>query len=192
MFRLGVTLGANINSHNGNINVIRGKEFSDKYKDTNIVVFGVPHNNSVIKMLNNNLNIKFDKNYSNFISNDKISFIDDYGKNISTIQLIKSPYNNQKNIMVISSMNEKNLYLGMDYLLNKSKVNDLRGDTLIIDEYGEVEDLAYNLKPKKEVKDSSWNMSINKTTKVFLMISFITIIVVMILSMLYIKKYKRR
>ncbi|EQH73542.1 dienelactone hydrolase family protein [Clostridioides difficile DA00256] len=52
MFRLGVTLGANINSHNGNINVIRGKEFSDKYKDTNIVVFGVPHNNSVIKMLN--------------------------------------------------------------------------------------------------------------------------------------------
>ncbi|PBI10756.1 cellulose biosynthesis cyclic di-GMP-binding regulatory protein BcsB [Clostridioides difficile] len=192
MFRLGVTLGANINSHNGNINVNRGKEFSDKYKDTNIVVFGVPHNNSVIKMLNNNLNIKFDKNYSNFISNDKISFIDDYGKNISTIQLIKSPYNNQKNIMVISSMNEKNLYLGMDYLLNKSKVNDLKGDTLIIDEYGEVEDLAYNLKSKKEVKDSSWNMSINKTTKVFLMISFITIIIVMILSMLYIKKYKRR
>ncbi|CZR86340.1 hypothetical protein CDFC105_30342 [Clostridioides difficile] len=32
-------------------------------------------------------------------------------------------------------------------------------DTLIIDEYGEVEDLAYNLKSKKEVKDSSWNMS---------------------------------
>lgn len=94
--------------------------------------------------------------------------------------------------MVISSMNEKNLYLGMDYLLNKSKVNDLKGDTLIIDEYGEAEDLAYNLKSKKEVKDSSWNMSINKTTKVFLMISFITIIVVMILSMLYIKKYKRR
>ncbi len=30
-------------------------------------------------------------------------------------------------------------------------------------------------------------MSINKTTKVFLMISFITIIVVIILSMLYIK-----
>ncbi|PBF39544.1 hypothetical protein [Clostridioides difficile] len=55
-------------------------------------------------------------------------------------------------------MNEKNLYLGMDYLLNKSKVNDLKGDTLIIDEYGEVEDLAYNLKSKKEVKDSSWNM----------------------------------
>lgn len=94
--------------------------------------------------------------------------------------------------MVISLMNEKNLYLGMDYLLNKSKVNDLKGDILIIDEYGEVEDLVYNLKFKKEVKDLSWNMSINKIIKVFLMIFFIIIIVVMILLMLYIKKYKRR
>ncbi len=192
MSRLGVNLGANINSHKGKINVIRGKEFNEKYKDTNIIVFGVPRNNSVIKKLNNNLNIKFNKSYSNFLSNDKISFIDDYGKNISAIQLIKSPFNNQKDIMVISSINEKNLYLGMDYLLNKSKVNDLKGDTLTIDEYGEVEDLAYNVKTKKEIEDSSSNISINKTTKVFLMISFITIIVAIVLSMLYMKKYKRR
>lgn len=192
MSRLGVNLGANINSHKGKINVIRGKEFNDKYKDTNIIVFGVPRNNSVIKKLNNNLNIKFNKSYSNFLSNDKISFIDDYEKNISAIQLIKSPYNNQKDIMIISSINEKNLYLGMDYLLNKSKVNDLKGDTLTIDEYGEVEDLAYNVKTKKEIEDSSSNISINKTIKVFLMISFITIIVAIILSMLYMKKYKRR
>ncbi|NMS91948.1 cellulose biosynthesis cyclic di-GMP-binding regulatory protein BcsB [Clostridioides difficile] len=192
MSSLGISLGANINSYKGHINVIRGKEFNDKYKDSNIIVFGVPFNNSVIKMLNNNLNIKFNKSYSTFLSNEKISFIDDYGKNISAIQLIKSPYNNQKNIMVISSINEKNLYLGMDYLLNKSKVNDLKGDTLTIDEYGEVEDLAYDLKINKEVKTLNNNISISKTTKVFLMISFITIIVAIVLSMLYIKKYKRR
>lgn len=192
MSRLGVNLGANINSYKGNINVIRGKEFNDKYKDTNIIVFGVPLNNSVIKMLNDNLNIKFNKSYSTFLSNDKISFIDGSGKDISAIQLIKSPYNNQKNIMAISSINEKNLYLGMDYLLNKSKVNDLKGDTITIDEYGEVEDLSYNLKINKEVKVSNNNISISKTTKAFLIISFITIIVVAVLSMLYIKKYKRR
>ncbi|KPI52190.1 cell wall anchor protein [Clostridioides difficile] len=192
MSRLGVNLGASINSYKGNINVIRGKEFNDKYKDTNIIVFGVPLNNSVIQMLNDNLNIKFNKSYSTFLSNDKISLIDGYGKDISAIQLIKSPYNNQKNILVISSINEKNLYLGMDYLLNKSKVNDLKGDTITIDEYGEVEDLSYNLKVNKEVKVSNNNISISKTTKAFLIISFITIIVVAVLSMLYIKKYKRR
>ncbi|NJI80781.1 cellulose biosynthesis cyclic di-GMP-binding regulatory protein BcsB [Clostridioides difficile] len=192
MSRLGVNLGASINSYKGSINVIRGKEFNDKYKDTNIIVFGVPLNNSVIQMLNDNLNMKFNKSYSTFLSNDKISFIDDYGKDISAIQLIKSPYNNQKNILVISSINEKNLYLGMDYLLNKSKVNDLKGDTITIDEYGEVEDLSYNLKVNKEVKVSNNDISISKTTKAFLIISFITIIVVAVLSMLYIKKYKRR
>lgn len=192
MSRLGVNLGASINSYKGNINVIRGKEFNDKYKDTNIIVFGVPLNNSIIQMLNDNLNIKFNKSYSTFLSNDKISFIDGYGKDISAIQLIKSPYNNQKNILVISSINEKNLYLGMDYLLNKSKVNDLKGDTITIDEYGEVEDLSYNLKVNKEVKVSNNDISISKTTKAFLIISFITIIVVAVLSMLYIKKYKRR
>ncbi|MGO0903232.1 cellulose biosynthesis cyclic di-GMP-binding regulatory protein BcsB [Clostridioides difficile] len=192
MSRLGVNLGASINSYKGNINVIRGKEFNDKYKDTNIIVFGVPLNNSVIQMLNDNLNIKFNKSYSTFLSNDKISLIDGYGKDISAIQLIKSPYNNQKNILVISSINEKNLYLGMDYLLNKSKVNDLKGDTITIDEYGEVEDLSYNLKVNKEVKVSNNDISISKTTKAFLIISFITIIVVAVLSMLYIKKYKRR
>ncbi|MGS5515374.1 cellulose biosynthesis cyclic di-GMP-binding regulatory protein BcsB [Clostridioides difficile] len=192
MSRLGVNLGASINSYKGSINVIRGKEFNDKYKDTNIIVFGVPLNNSVIQMLNDNLNMKFNKSYSTFLSNDKISFIDGYGKDISAIQLIKSPYNNQKNILVISSINEKNLYLGMDYLLNKSKVNDLKGDTITIDEYGEVEDLSYNLKVNKEVKVSNNDISISKTTKAFLIISFITIIVVAVLSMLYIKKYKRR
>ncbi|MCC0704212.1 MULTISPECIES: cellulose biosynthesis cyclic di-GMP-binding regulatory protein BcsB [unclassified Clostridioides] len=192
MSRLGVNLGANISSHEGNINVIRGKEFINKYKDTNIIVFGVPLNNSVIKMINSNLNVKFNKNYSNFLSNDKISFIDDYGKNISSIQLIKSPYNNQRNIMVISSIDEKNLYLGMDYLLNKSQGNDLKGDTLTIDEYGEVKDLNYNTKINKEIKDSSRELNISKTAKVFFVVSFIVITVAIILSILFIKKYKRR
>ncbi|UDN57560.1 cellulose biosynthesis cyclic di-GMP-binding regulatory protein BcsB [Clostridioides sp. ES-S-0010-02] len=192
MSRLGVNLGANISSHEGNINVIRGKEFINKYKDTNIIVFGVPLNNSVIKMINSNLNVKFNKNYSNFLSNDKISFIDDYGKNISSIQLIKSSYNNQRNIMVISSIDEKNLYLGMDYLLNKSQGNDLKGDTLTIDEYGEVKDLNYNTKINKEIKDSSRELNISKTAKVFFVVSFIVITVAIILSILFIKKYKRR
>ncbi|MCC0696752.1 cellulose biosynthesis cyclic di-GMP-binding regulatory protein BcsB [Clostridioides sp. ES-S-0048-02] len=192
MSRLGVNLGANISSHEGNINVIRGKEFINKYKDTNIIVFGVPLNNSVIKMINSNLNVKFNKNYSNFLSNDKISFIDDYGKNISSIQLIKSPYNNQRNIMVISSIDEKNLYLGMDYLLNKSQGNDLKGDTLTIDEYGEVKELNYNTKINKEIKDSSRELNISKTAKVFFVVSFIVITVAIILSILFIKKYKRR
>ncbi|MCC0764619.1 cellulose biosynthesis cyclic di-GMP-binding regulatory protein BcsB [Clostridioides sp. ES-S-0006-03] len=192
MSRLGVNLGANISSHEGNINVIRGKEFINKYKDANIIVFGVPLNNSVIKMINSNLNVKFNKNYSNFLSNDKISFIDDYGKNISSIQLIKSPYNNQRNIMVISSIDEKNLYLGMDYLLNKSQGNDLKGDTLTIDEYGEVKDLNYNTKINKEIKDSSRELNISKTAKVFFVVSFIVITVAIILSILFIKKYKRR
>ncbi|MCC0641724.1 MULTISPECIES: cellulose biosynthesis cyclic di-GMP-binding regulatory protein BcsB [unclassified Clostridioides] len=192
MSRLGVNLGANISSHEGNINVIRGKEFINKYKDANIIVFGAPLNNSVIKMINSNLNVKFNKNYSNFLSNDKISFIDDYGKNISSIQLIKSPYNNQRNIMVISSIDEKNLYLGMDYLLNKSQGNDLKGDTLTIDEYGEVKDLNYNTKINKEIKDSSRELNISKTAKVFFVVSFIVITVAIILSILFIKKYKRR
>ncbi|WLD27257.1 hypothetical protein CDIFMA2_11300 [Clostridioides difficile] len=80
----------------------------------------------------------------------------------------------------------------MDYLLNKSQVNDLKGDTLTIDEYGEVKDLTYNTKINKEIKDSSRELNISKTAKVFFVVSFIVIVVAVILSMLFIKKYKRR
>ncbi len=100
-------IGCDLNNNKGELNVVSAKDLSSKLKKNNLILIGTPSTNSAIKKLNKNLYIKFNKNFTGFLSNEKMKFFQDYGSKLASIQLIESPYNEDNNAMIVTSTNLK-------------------------------------------------------------------------------------
>ncbi len=128
-----------------NIEVITSSYF--KSTDKNIIMLGTPKDNDSIKNLNNKLHIKFDNNLEKFQANNKIYFVDDYSKNLSSIQLLASPFDAKRHMMVITATRRENLTAAEIYLKNSEFNTRLSGDGVVIDNDGDIQS-AYFIKSK--------------------------------------------
>ena len=185
--------GHSLKLNTGNFNVIKTSLF-DKSKYTgNIIVFGLPQDNKLIKDLNNSLNIKFNSSYTAFLSNSKMNLSDGYSSNLASLDMFTSPYNNKSTIMVITAIKEEDLALATNYLTDYDLIKSLTGDGLVIDGDGNIKHGYYNIKDPTIIDTTPGNTSaISSTTKsLFVFISFIIIFLIVILT-LFIKNYRRK
>lgn len=184
-------MGHDVDSNLGDLTVVKEKDVNGKDKNSNLIVIGTPNNNSLIKNLNNNLNVKFTKDYKAFESNEKIKFIGDYSSELMSIQLINSPYNKEKGILAIASPKTSNMELISKYLNDLSTTKSLKGDTIILGEDGYMEDLNYHQIDNKEDKESAEIKEFNNKSKIFIALS-IFLFITMITSIIFlIRKYRK-
>lgn len=132
------------------VKVVKGNEFETlDNKKQNIIIVGTPNNNSFVRSINSKLHVRFDSAYKKYISNDKISFLE--GVDLSILQMIKSPYEKTKYLMLISSTIEEGLDWCTVYLSDYEFVTKLKGDVVTIDEDGNINTLYYNQYNKEEI-----------------------------------------
>lgn len=174
----------------GNVEIIKASEFKKDDNKANVIIYGTPNTNSILKDINSNLNLKFNSDFSAFETNDKVKFIGEYSSQIASIQLIKSPYNSDFGAMIITSTDNNDLNLAARYLNDLSLTKSLRGDTVLIDRNGSVEDLYYNTKEKvDEVKEEK--LKINKEGEIFIIVAIGLFITITIVAIMMVKKYKK-
>lgn len=174
----------------GNVEIIKASEFNKDDNKANVIIYGTPTTNSILKDINNKLNLKFNNAFNAFESNDKIKFIGEYSSQIASIQLIKSPYNLDFGAMIISATDNNDLNLATSYLNDLSLTKSLRGDTVVIDRNGSVEDLYYNTKEKvDEIKDEK--IKVNKEGEIFIIVVIGLFITIAIVAIMMIKKYRK-
>lgn len=183
-------MGHDINSNLGDLSVVKENEINRKDKNSNLIVIGTPKNNSLIKDLNNDLNVKFTDDYRGFQSNEKIKFIGDYSSELISIQLINSPYKKDKSILAIASPNTSNLNLINKYLNDLEITKSLKGDTILLGEDGYVEDLNYHKTEDKKDKVEIENKKLNNQSKIFIAISLFLFVTIITSIILLIKKHK--
>ncbi|MEW9076911.1 cellulose biosynthesis cyclic di-GMP-binding regulatory protein BcsB [Terrisporobacter glycolicus] len=181
-------LGRDVDYNNGNINIIKESEVKNSDKNKNLIVVGTPTNNPLVKDLNNNLNIKFNSNYNGFESNDKIKFVGNFSSTLTSVQFIKSPYNNKKSILVITGVNN-NLSLCNTYLNDLTITKSLTGDTLLLGADGYMKDLSFNTKEEANEKVKE-NKTLSKQSKTFIIVAFFLFLGIIVSIILVIRKYK--
>ncbi|MGO5066781.1 cellulose biosynthesis cyclic di-GMP-binding regulatory protein BcsB [Clostridium sporogenes] len=190
-------IGHDLNNNNGELSVVSAKDLSSKLKKNNLIFIGTPSTNSAIKNLNNNLHIKFNKNFSGFLSNEKMKFFQDYSGELASIQLIESPYNKDNNAMIVTSTYTKDLVLAQKYLSDISLVKSLKGNGITIDRDGTINYSYFGNEYDKEKEEDSninkfKNISLDSNIK-NLLIFFIFIMLILVAgSILFIRKYKRK
>lgn len=178
----------------GNLNVLTDSEFLNTNKKGNLIVIGTPDDNSILKDINKDLYIKFDKNFSGFENNDKIKFLDDkYSKQLSTIQLINSPYSKSNSAIIVSSLDKNSLSSSVRYLSDNNLTRDLKGDAAVVNRDGGIQDISFkeNNTRDGEPEDNSAKFKLEKSSLTFVLIAGFLFSTVIISAILLILKYRK-
>lgn len=178
----------------GNLNVLNDSEFLNTNKKGNLIVIGTPDDNSILKDINKDLYIKFDKNFSGFENNDKIKFLDDkYSKQLSTIQLINSPYSKSNSAIIVSSLDKNSLSSSVRYLSDNNLTRDLKGDAAVVNRDGGIHDINFkeNNTRDEEPEDNSTKFKLEKSSLTFILIAGFLFLTVIISAILLILKYRK-
>lgn len=178
----------------GNLNVLTDSEFLNTNKKGNLIVIGTPDDNSILKDINKDLYIKFDENFSRFENNDKIKFLDDkYSKQLSTIQLINSPYSKSNSAIIVSSLDKNSLSSSVRYLSDNNLTRDLKGDAAVVNRDGGIQDINFKESNTRdeESEDNSAKFKLEKSSLTFVLIAGFLFLTVIISAILLILKYRK-
>ena len=178
----------------GYLKVLNDNEFLNTNKKGNLIVIGTPDDNSILKDINKDLYIKFDKNFSGFENNDKIKFLDDkYSKQLSTIQLINSPYSKSNSAIIVSSLDKNSLSSSVRYLSDNNLTRDLKGDAAVVNRDGGIQDINFkeNNTRDEEPEDNSTKFKLEKSSLTFVLIAGFLFLTVIISAILLILKYRK-
>lgn len=136
-------MGKDVRYNLGSLSVKSSSNLKDEHKDSNIIVYGTPDNNKLIKELNNDMWLKYNNDFTYFTSNEKINIMKEYGKNIASFQFDVSSFNNSKHMLILTSPREDVLRYSLDYLSKDELFYKLRGDGVIVDEGGNIKTFKY-------------------------------------------------
>lgn len=127
-------LGVYTQSNTGDINYYFEEPNRSEKAESNLFILGTPEDNSMIKDLNDELYFQYNKNFTTFLSNEKLSIESDYGKTIGTAQLLRSPYNQDAAAIVLTGTTPESVYLASTQLKSEANASVYSGDTVVVDQ----------------------------------------------------------
>lgn len=149
--RVFALMGKEIKYNNGSFEVSRYSNLNGREKNKNLIIYGTPDSNNIIKDLNESLWFKYADNYKFFIGNEKLYLTEPFNSKIASFQLDISPYNSQKAMLVVTSPSKDVLLDSLAYLGDSSKIDKLIGDSAIVDGYGNLRTFKFKKDEEKPV-----------------------------------------
>jgi len=166
-------------SNTGEIQFYTKRPSASALKNDNVIVVGTPENNSMIKELNPKLYFKYSPDFERIVSNEKLSIEKDYGKNIGTAQLLRSPYNDKKGMMVVTGASTNDVYLASTQINFQKNIQQFNGDAVVVDmnnaHYG------YRFKKNKAIDQSLENKrTINKNSQLIIYLGIAIVVIILL------------
>lgn len=140
--KIAALAGIGVKNNEGIIDAVKGSQLDEKHRANNLVIFGAPGENSAIKSINNFLWFKYNTQFSAVLSNEKIELLPDTSVTATFLELKTSPYNQDKGMMTITSLNKGSLIDSMVFL-EDAKRGSLTGDAAIISQNGELQNFRF-------------------------------------------------
>ena len=121
----------------GELSVVRASAFSPDDADKNIIAVGLG-NNAFIASVNEHMYFRYNEDFASFLSNDKLALTPSYARNIGLVQLIDSPFADQRAILVLTAAADDGL-ARIEKLFSEQKLSwKLEKDAVIVDERSKV------------------------------------------------------
>lgn len=160
--------------------------------NSNIIAFGTPKQNNFIRKLNNHLYFKYNSNLSGFVSNEKMSIENNYGKNIGTDQLLRSIYNSERGILIITGSSDLDTYLAATQINSQNNINQYSDmDAIVVDR--DNNHYSYRFKKDKAIKHNNSLKGVivsNRHLIIYLLTAILVMVVIIVSMLMLFKKYK--
>lgn len=131
-------VGANADAY-GDITAKRASEF-DVERDANhhLIIVGQPMQNTMLQRMNESLLFRYLPDYSGFAKNNMLPTTDAYAKEIGTIQLLASPFAQDRAALVVTGPTQEAMQR-LDTLVSRETMRwNLSYDTAVIDASGAI------------------------------------------------------
>ena len=181
-------MGRYINYNTGTLKVIKEDNFSDKYNNMNLIVYGTPERNKLVKNMNSNMWFKYNDSYNSFTRNEKLYLTEPYNSNISIFQFDVSPYNKNKAVLLVTSPKQDLLLNSLMFLSYEKQIAKLSGDCVIIDNFGNISTFKFKKQNTESIYDKF--KDIGSSAKGFMIFMGLFIFFIVISIVLY--KFKNK
>nr|WP_223876600.1 cellulose biosynthesis cyclic di-GMP-binding regulatory protein BcsB [Lactiplantibacillus daowaiensis] len=182
-------IGNYAQSNTGNVQFYTQKPSKSVLKNSNVIAFGTPQQNQFIKDLNSKLYFKFGSGDHGFVSNEKLSIEQQYGQNIGTAQLLRSPYNASSGLLVVTAGKSSDVYRASTQLNFQRNIAQYKGDAIVVDR--DNNHYNYRFKKRKSVDDQvSVKTVISKNSKlvIYLVIALAVLVLIAFAAFLILRK----
>lgn len=172
----------------GNLKVCKASEISEEDVNYNMITAGTPSTNGLISKFNDKLYFKFNQDKTGFLTNERLILSSEYAESIGTLQLIKSPYAENRALLVLTGPNDATLQMITKLVSNEKMVWNLKKDCVLIDSDSKIKSYQFQndtIKEKKPTLAQSFND--NKNSLLFalagtsvMLVLFLAIILIFI------------
>lgn len=147
-------IGNYAKQNTGQFKVYHGRPNNAVLTRTNVVVFGTPADTPLVKALNRQLYFKYNSAFTGFKSNEKLSLESQYAKRIGTAQLLRSPFNHCRGLLVVTGARDDSVYRASIQLNRQVKLEQYpQADAIVVDENNQ--HYSYRFKKQKLLKQAS-------------------------------------
>lgn len=172
-------IGSFSKSNTGDIQFYNKIPSEKVLKDSNVIVVGTPDNNEFIKKINSKLYFKYSKDFTRFVSNEKLSIEKDYGKVIGTSQLLRSPYNDKEGLLVVTGPTSEATYLASTQINFQKNIQQYDGDAIVVDPNNA--HYSYRFKKNKAIdKTLDRKNFINRNSQLLIYLGLAIVVIIMI------------
>jgi hypothetical protein len=185
-------MGQFATSNTGEIRFYTDDVKDSELKDRQIIAIGSYADNRYIRENNDKLYFQYDKQGEGFLSNEKISIEEGYGKRIGTLQLIDSPYGKGHGFLAITGSSSEYVYLASKLVGNAGSLYKIFGDGAMVDKDGEVH--AFRFK-KEAVSEAPAVVTqvLERGDVVSFMIAFMLVLALVLVSLvLLVRKHRKK
>ncbi|MHB8061976.1 MAG: cellulose biosynthesis cyclic di-GMP-binding regulatory protein BcsB [Ruminiclostridium sp.] len=177
----------------GKLNVRKASEFSEKDANYNIITSGTPATNSLIPKINDKLYFKYNAEGNKFLTNEKLVLSSKYAGSIGTLQLIQSPYAENRAILVLTGASKDTLKMVTKLVSNEKMVWNLKKDCVLIDSEGKMKSYQFQNNIITEKKPTlAESVSKNKNSLLFALAGTSVMLVLFLAMILIIIRLRLR
>ncbi|MPM63892.1 hypothetical protein SDC9_110776 [bioreactor metagenome] len=128
-----LTFGQFLKDNSGSLRVAYMSNIGE-LKESNVIAIGRLEKNLVVQQINNMLFFQFSPQGTTIRSNEKMVIDPNYGTILGTVQLLNSPYSEQKHaLMVVTGVSDDAMLRGVEYVGLTDNLWKLYGDGYVAD-----------------------------------------------------------
>ena len=157
--------GVNISAY-GDIQAVRAGNF-DENTDRNLIVLGTYQDNALLRTLNDRLSFQYTEDGTGFASNESQILSQDYARRIGIMQLLPSPYGEDRSILAACATGDEAMSRIGEYLQKDENTWKLKEDAVIFDPNGEIHTYRFLQETAVQTPDLKEFVKNNKDTVLF-------------------------
>ena len=179
----------------GTFFVKRASEFSTTDADYNIITVGTYASNVLLQELNKNLYFPYEEGGTKFASNEKLILSDTYAGEIAIMQLLESPFADNRGVLAVTGSTKESLNVVRDFMRIYEKRYSLSKDCVLID--SDFETKSYQFISKltgDEELTLIGGLSENKQSLIFTIVAtslMLMLLIAIVLVLIRIRLYHR-